>query len=317
MTGFLLEAGRVLPAVGLLVVDSVNPLVTRAQGWVHPDHTVEFTPDEIQELLGYAGFDQIAVRGIWLCYQREMHRMLPWTVMDIEGASAEWRRDEAAGRPEDSLIWWAQARRAERPPDLDRLRTRVEEIGDRFRTIAMGALWAETGEVTHRAPGHRVVEAPAGVAGVLVDGPRRPLPPGRWIARFRVGCRLPPELRRRVDAAARLGAAQVCAGDDPVAVLAERPLRLVELGIDGALNEVAVPFTLDETTMGMRFRVCSDGTLPLRADVGVALEPFDEYAERRPRPPVWRNEVPLIRLRSRYGPRAIAARARRRLRGGA
>jgi len=315
VVGFLAEAARVLRPGGLIAVDSVNRVITQAQGWVHPDHTVEFTPDEIQELLGLAGFDDVEVRGVWLCYQREQHRVLPWNLMDIEGASHEWRSSEAADRPEDSIIWWAEARRGDRPPDIDRLRARAEAIADRFRATAMTAVWPEMGTVGHRAPGELVVETPAGAAGVLVDGPRRPVPPGRWIARWRVGLPLPPELRRRVAPGQTLGRVEVCSGDDPVDVLAERALTPAEIGIDGVLREVAVPFVLGETTMCMRFRVQTSGALPLRARVGLDLEPADEYAERRRRPRVWRGDVPFIELRSRYGPRALAARLRGRRAG--
>jgi len=63
VVGFLLEARRVLRRAGILVMDSPNRRVTAALGWEHPEHTVEFRPDEIIELLELAGFSEISVRA--------------------------------------------------------------------------------------------------------------------------------------------------------------------------------------------------------------------------------------------------------------
>jgi hypothetical protein len=118
-------------------------------------------------------------------------------------------------------------------------------------------------------------------------------------------------MRRRLGRRHRLGRVEVCAGDGPdLRVLADRRVMPGEVGIDGVLREVAVPFELSETTMCMRFRVQTSGEFPLRARVGVELEPADDLAERWRRPLVWRRDVPFIEFRSKYGPRAMARRLR-------
>jgi hypothetical protein len=80
--------------------------------WSHPEHTIEFTPDEICECLELAGFTSIVIRGVWLCYDSEIGRVLPLTPAD---SPPEWpwlrRIQSAASKPADSFVWWVEAQR--------------------------------------------------------------------------------------------------------------------------------------------------------------------------------------------------------------
>jgi hypothetical protein len=68
LSRFLVAAHRVLREGGWIALDSPNRRVTQAIEWLHPEHTVEFSVDEIVELLHLAGFDSVQVRGVLLAY---------------------------------------------------------------------------------------------------------------------------------------------------------------------------------------------------------------------------------------------------------
>ncbi len=74
IAGFLLESHRVLAPGGRIALDSPNRRVTQAIAWLHPEHTLEFSVDEIAELLELAGFDDVELRGVLRCYDRRRHR---------------------------------------------------------------------------------------------------------------------------------------------------------------------------------------------------------------------------------------------------
>jgi hypothetical protein len=311
IVSFLLHSHRVLAPGATLAVDSVNRRLTMALDWVHPDHTVEFTTHEIIELLELAGFADVAVRGVWLCYDRDRHRLLPWALPDLEDAPREWRGGAAEDRPEDSLIWWAEARRADRAPSPEALRARVEAIAYRFRHAAMGQLYpGDAGAQQYPVPGERIAASAQGRPGYLVDGPRRPLPPGPWRARYRVGCRLSPGEQRRYGPRHPIGSVDVAVGDEDAArVLLHRDVLLGDVGVDGRLREVALAFELAETTMGMRFRVHSSGEFPMRARLRVDVDRADVNAAGAPPRWAWRRRTIWGRhLRATIGPRALARR---------
>jgi hypothetical protein len=303
VVSFLVHAHRVLAPGATLAVDGVNRRLTAALRWVYPRHTVEFTTDEIIELLELAGFSDVAVRGVWLCYDRDRHRLLPWALPDLEDAPREWRSGAAEDRPEDSLIWWAEARRRDGTPDREALRARVEAIAYRFRHAEMGEFdTGAAGVQEHPLPGERVAQGARGTAGYLVDGPRRPVPPGRWRARYRVGCRLGRSERPRYGPGHPVGSVDVAAGDDDVRILTHRDLLLGDIGVDGHLREVTVLFELDEATTGMRFRVHSSGELPVSARLRVDLESADLNAAGTPPPWEWSRPSWGRRLREAIGP---------------
>ena len=105
VAGFLVEAHRVLRPGGTIALDSPNRRVTEKLGWDHPEHTVEFTVDEARELLGLAGFDDVKIRGVWICFDAERNKVLPFDDLgEVEGWSSERRAAEAEGKPEDSFV---------------------------------------------------------------------------------------------------------------------------------------------------------------------------------------------------------------------
>jgi SAM-dependent methyltransferase len=271
LANFLSEAHRVLGPGGAIVLDSPNRTLTTALGWFQPQHTAELTTDEIVELLGLAGFDDIVVRGIWLCYDREDHRHLP---LDPTVAVAGWdvgrRLAESAGRPEDCFVWWAEARRGPRAPDAARLRARTRAIYDRAFTQALGRSFHLVGR-TDGCANNRFVTTEVGVAGHALHGPYVPLQPGRYVACFGVALRQSAGSTQDKEAV-------VCvldvASDMGGRVLARREVRQKEL-TPGRLMEVWLEFTARETEFAVEFRACSTGTASLAFRFPVELFDVD------------------------------------------
>ena len=101
IAGFLAGAHRVLRPRGRIALDSPNRRVTQAIAWLHPEHTVEFSIDEIVELLELAGFQDVLVRGVLLGYDAERHRYLSLDDLDAPPVGRQERVDRAAASPED------------------------------------------------------------------------------------------------------------------------------------------------------------------------------------------------------------------------
>jgi hypothetical protein len=101
-----------------------------------PEHTLEFTVDEISELLELAGFTELRIRGVLLRHDPQRHALLP---LEAEGDDDwSWTRLPSAAepRPDPSFTWWAEAMQADREPDIEVLQPRVRESFDAFRAIA-------------------------------------------------------------------------------------------------------------------------------------------------------------------------------------
>lgn len=126
LTGFLLEAGRVLRPGGMLALDSPNRLVTEYLHWSHGEHTVELAASEIEELLVLAGFDVQSVRGIWRC--RFGDRVLALEEELSNGATLVRRVADGPSHPNESFIWWVNAVRGARDPAPADLSQRVESL---------------------------------------------------------------------------------------------------------------------------------------------------------------------------------------------
>jgi SAM-dependent methyltransferase len=264
IVGFLLESHRVLRPGGVLAVDSPNRRVTTAIGWEHPEHTVEFRPDEILELFQVAGFEQARIRGVWLCFDRERNRFL-----SLEGGpgerrwSPERRAAAAEERPEDSFVWWIEAVRGDGPSDPERLSRRVQEIYELYRRSRFGSLKHTVGAIS--GVGHdRIVTAGLGEAGQLVYGPYVPMKAGRWVARFRVGA-------GPADTSRPYGLVDVVTGAD-AEVVASQHLTPDTLALDGALHEFSLPFELARAELGVQFRVQSYGAVQMCALLHVDIQ---------------------------------------------
>lgn len=134
LAGFLAESARVLHAGGLLVVDSPNRLVTQALHWSHGGHTIELSAAEMTELLELAGFDVETCTGLWRCRYGDVVRSLEDGVQSR--AEVADRSSGGVREPDDSFVWWINARRrAGALVDRDLLAARIREHFD--------ALWDE------------------------------------------------------------------------------------------------------------------------------------------------------------------------------
>jgi SAM-dependent methyltransferase len=270
VAGFLAEAHRVLRPGGTLALDSPNRLVTAKLGWDHPEHTVEFTVDEVRELLDLAGFDGIRIRGVWICFDPTAGRVLPFDELgEVDGWDSARRAEKAEGRPEDSFVWWAEAERAEREPDREQLHRRVQEAYEIYRSQRLSRMHRTHGSV-REANGRKVVTGRRGRAGHLLFGPYVPMRPGRWVARFRLAAG--PVRWRKPEPDEPLGSIDVMVGDSEPKVVAEKALTGHELPPDGVERELELPFELDQTVFGAQFRVHTLGRVRMRAQYPVEVE---------------------------------------------
>jgi SAM-dependent methyltransferase len=265
--GFLLEAQRVLKPDGRIVLDSPNRRISTAMTWLQPEHTVEFTVSEIKELLACAGFSDIEIRGVWLCYDSDQHRFLPLDTADSDDDWPATRRVEEAGeRAEDSFIWWAEAQRGANAPDPARVAELTQRSYDAYRAFRVRQLEVGVGRV-ERDGDDVLVRTTSPEAGFLFSGPHIPMSAGNWSALFRVGTEKggtgePAKPVVRIDVAA----------EPQGRVIAERFLSQEDLPPDGRLREVALPFSLTTTEFGVQLRVQSLGRVPVRARLRTEVE---------------------------------------------
>ena len=272
ITNFLLETHRVLKPGGWVVLDSPNRRFTHPNHWVHPEHTVEYTVDEIVDLMSIAGFDNIRVKGIWLCYDYENHRVLSY---DVNAGGPDWparrRMMEAEARPADSFIWWVEGQKSEMPrrPDACGLYLKSAEIYDRVWPIVQGRLRKIIGEMSVEGK-HRILTQTKGTEGNLLHGPASPLRAGSYEMAFRVAALDAGELRR-------LSADQVVATMDVYGqgkTFASRPVLAKELRADG-YNKLMLPFQFDKVVFGTEFRLFTTGTIGLKTRFAVEIVELD------------------------------------------
>lgn len=184
--GFYLESWRVLKHNGYLVVDSPNREITQAHNWSHPEHIIEFTPDEACKLAALAGFDVTKIRGIWLCRQPDTGLIMPHSPSI---PVAEWgvieRLLAAPHHPKDSFIWWLEARKSARKPDRKALTDEVNRI--------FALAWPERSTRFLSLVGHRVsrgqkqaIVVDEKTQGAMVYGPYMPLKAGKHTAEFQI-----------------------------------------------------------------------------------------------------------------------------------
>ena len=296
VAGFLCEANRVLRPGGAVVIDSPTRFITRALGWTQPEHTVELEVDEIVELLELAGFVDIDVMGIWLCYDRERAQLLP---LDAHGGGDEWpwrrRVIEADRRPRDSFIWWAEARNGASRGDTAAVARRAREIYERARPTYFERMRTEIGNLSVDAAGERF-SAPA-LQGVLLRGPSMALPPGRHEAVFQLRADV---AQSRPAPGQKIAVVEVTRDDGKV--VADWTLTARDLPPGGAPREVVLPFELPDTAFDGELRVRSLGIVPLVANVSVAVRENVQRVRGPRARPVTRD---LARLRTRVGLRRI------------
>jgi SAM-dependent methyltransferase len=261
VANFLSESHRVLRPEGILALDSPNRSVTEAIGWRHPQHTVEFSVDEIVLLTEVAGFEVEAVRGVLLGYDRTRH-----TFLNLEDDVMSWdeRTSLATDRPESSFVWWLVARRAEHEPDKAQLLRLAGEMVDDFRARRIRVLSSPLS--VRRSPGGIPwVSAPQGHVGLLLEGPCFPVDAGEW----RASCVLRLEAARPTT---QLPVASIEAtSDSGVVVHAQRDVFAVDLDAGGAWTSVSLDIGLAEMVMGFDVRVFTHDQVPIGAQMTLGL----------------------------------------------
>jgi SAM-dependent methyltransferase len=182
VVGFFLESWRVLKPGGWLVVDSPNRLMTAPLNWSHPEHTVEITPDEARHLATLAGFDVVNMKGIWVCRDAKTDRIM---ALDPNMPDDQWPTIErclsAVDDPDNSFLWWMEARKSSREPDVAALTAEMDKIfsdawPERSRRFVSAA--------GTRNPDNSGISSASGETGALVYGPYMPLRKGNHSATF-------------------------------------------------------------------------------------------------------------------------------------
>jgi len=262
--GSLLETHRTLKAGGMAVLDSPNRRITAQYGWSHPEHTIELTVDEISELLEICGFDVTGARGLWLCYDSQRKELLPLAFKRFHPRWPALRRvAAAASRPDDSFLWWVEARKNGRKPDPHRLKRRVNEI--------YAIAWPERIQRLQTQIGKKRVVGGKNVfrsrkAGALMFGPFMPLHPGRYVVVFELAANtrgVPPD-------------DVVCECDVLLSskeeALVRKRVTAKEFQTRSANRlDVDLPFELDALEFGVQYRVITTGRTKVEACAGVRL----------------------------------------------
>jgi len=257
--GFYLESHRILKPNGLLIIDSPNRLITSQYDWSHPEHTVELTPDEAVHLTTLSGFDVTSVKGLWLCESPKTRKLLPFSEMRRFGSWTARRRMQAAeNHPNQSFLWWIEARRSTRTPDESALRTEMSKIWDHA--------WPERCRRTITIVGKRnylldCFES-TGKPGALMYGPFLPLRKGRYSVEFQL------ELLTQYQPENVI--CEVIAGDGTT-VLATQTISTNLLRPE-TKHSLPMSFDVNQTTFGVQFRVCIPSNVILRAYRDVKLK---------------------------------------------
>jgi hypothetical protein len=207
LSGFVLEASRILKDQGLLAVDSPNRAVTQHLGYVQPEHTLELTVDEMTQLLTLAGFGIVDVRGIWLVVDPITHQRMQIGSSEANEMSTAQRQQGARFDPSHSFIWWVNARK-KRPPDAAAVRRFVDEV---FFKQYPGFVSCRFDNIVGRKQwdwGASMVQLDPGDVGYALYGPYVPLIAGGYSASFSMrpdGRPLAPEVEVTLDVVSAVG----------------------------------------------------------------------------------------------------------------
>ena len=256
VSGFLAESHRVLHPGGHLVIDSPNRWICDALNYLQPEHLAELAPSEAVRFLELAGFDQVVVHGLWICFDRDEQTLLPLAPNRVLGGWTADRRAAISDRPDDSFLWWAEAVRSDRAVDRPALEQAVQEVFEQAYDHRLDRFRVLRGHVSGRGR-RRLVSVPAGDPGPVVVGPWAPLQAGTHQVRvvLRAGPAPPGDVEvARVDVHLP-GAAT---GE----VLAERRLTGRDLPSE-RFTEIELALELDSTRFGVEVRVHTAGHVPI------------------------------------------------------
>jgi SAM-dependent methyltransferase len=264
VTNFLMETNRILRTGGLLVVDSPNRTITEALCIVHPEHMVEFTPDEMVEILSAAGFDVVNNRGIYLTRDPAGGQFLPYQPDFLwEGPWSLVERCAIADRNvNDSYIWWIEARKTNRAPDEAKVRQLIRFCWENGWPERMNRFNSELSEIKSDAE-KPYYSSTKGPQGALIYGPYAPITRGNYRASMRIS-RLDP-----VDPEQMIGYMDVLLSEQVIA-------RIDVFGRDVPLREdvgLSIDFSTSlDTSFGFQCRMISNGTSGLRIERDLRLE---------------------------------------------
>jgi hypothetical protein len=260
VVAFLVESNRVLRDGGWLVVDSPNRDVTASYRWTMGEHTVELTPDDASGLLASAGFELVTMKGIWLC--RDSGKLMdlepPGTVA---GAPQVLERMMlATNRPEDSFLWWAEARKVTEP-DVAALERSVDSIFTDHWEERVGRMRSNEGSPVALSDHRDGVRLEKGRPGYLLFGPYLALRPGVYELSMEL------EWADCVDESRPIGIMEVVASQE---ILAEVPVFA-----RGPSGRTIVKHTVElgELRFGVEARLKSTGTAQLTAPLTLRMAP--------------------------------------------
>jgi SAM-dependent methyltransferase len=265
VVAFLTESSRVLRPGGWLVVDSPNRNLTEAYRWTMEEHTVELTPEEATRLLELAGFEIVTIKGLWLCRRDgELLELQPSGT--VAGASEVLERMmKAVGRPADSFVWWAEARKVAEP-DVADLEREVRAIFADHSEERVGRMRTNEGTACTLADGRAGVSLEKGSSGYLFFGPYLPLRAGSYELVVEL------EWADCDEQNGPIGVLEVVARDAPQGEVVILP--------SGPAGRTEVRYTLDLETLhfGVQARLRSTGTAVLSAPLSLSVTP-DPYQD--------------------------------------
>jgi SAM-dependent methyltransferase len=260
---FFVESSRVLRTNGWLVVDSPNQNLTEAYRWTMEEHTVELAPEEATRLLELAGFETVTMKGLWLC-RRDGELLELQPPGTVAGASEVLERMmKATGRPADSFVWWAEARKVAEP-DVAGLEREVRAIFANHSKERVGRMQSNEGMQCTLADGRSGVTLEKGSSGYLFFGPYLPLRAGSYELAVEL------EWTDCHDRDGPVGVLEVVARDGPLGEVPVLP--------SGLTGRTVLRYTLNLETIhfGVQARLRSNGTARLSAPLSLSVTP-DPY----------------------------------------
>jgi len=263
VVALLVESNRVLRHEGWLVVDSPNRNLTEAYRWTMEEHTVELTPEEASRLLELAGFEIVTMKGLWLC-RRDGELLELQPPGTVAGAPEVLERMmKATHRPEDSFIWWAEARKVAEP-NVAGLERDVRAIFGDHSEERVGRMRSNEGTPCTLADGRAGVSLEKGSSGYLFFGPYLPLRAGSYELAVEL------EWANCHDQDGPVGVLEVVTRDGPRGEVLVRP--------SGPAGRTVVRYTLDLEALhfGVQARLRSTGTALLSAPLSLSVTP-DPY----------------------------------------
>lgn len=270
LLGALLETRRTLKPGGVAVIDSPNRSITSGYKWNHPEHIMELTVPEIEELMDLAGFEEIRTKGIWLCFDNDSESLLPLTHSDGNSQwSATRRIAAAAARPEDSFIWWAEGRKGLREPDTAKLKSRIDEIfrvawHDRVQRMKLKAA-----STTDAETGIQVVNASH--KSQMLRGPHMPLRAGKHSFEFSLRGQSNGVSPDKVVAWAEVYV------PSKKEIVAKVPIPASRVQ-GGEFQPVDIEFSLDKLEFGVQYRLHGTGAAPVSALAEVTHSPHERLS---------------------------------------